>query len=693
MSKKTNKITEKVLLGLAIGSVIIAFIEGVFYYNAESYPNMLVRYMLILQNTIRAFGFKSDIGIKDVAKVLQESTFIIEIIINYIYLIVLFIAPYCTVSYVYKFLDKIFRLRREKRFKSNDGVVIFGYNEEVKSLLKDYQKSIEKMKAKDNQKDAKETDGYRIHLVAENISNDDEMQLLKSGVTIHKIDCLKLPSDQLEYFFTEMKLPMAKNIIFFDESSARNFSLFKMFHDEKKIVKLKEDVKFFCRCENDGIRTLLEDFQDSQKMYDMETLSIPELRVRKTLKMHPLHTYYLSKPDVPVKNWDLHLLIIGFGKLGQQMLLQAMNQGVVSSTNKILVDVVDFDIDKKSSIFANTFSEDYVQIEDGKVGILSNKADGEFQIRFHKMDIRYKQFYNLLKACAERDGIYTYAAICIEDEEVGIHCLTEVQRYLRKAATKKEHNYIPIAIRMEMDKYMKAYLNSNDKTFSNVIAFEENKDVITLEELFHDKLDEEAKEYNRIYNRIEILNVKELKESVKENTVGDSTKKSSESPNFVKDIERKQLWRTLELFKRDSNRALAEHSMIKEIVWKKMLEENPCGDLKKWFGKDGSILKEVETTWVYENEDIFVQQQSDRKMYPTVSEMSRLEHRRWCYFMASRGWSSTSKNDVDEEGKRAKKISEAKKNICMCTWDDLVEVNQGTCKYDLMWLLKKCSEN
>mgnify|MGYP003293922153 CR=1 FL=1 len=113
MSKKTNKIAEKVLLGMAIGSVMIAFIEGVFYYNAESYPNVLIRCMLILQNTIRAFGFKSDIGIKDVAKVLQESTFIIEIIINYIYLIVLFIAPYCTVSYIYKFLEKIFRLRRK----------------------------------------------------------------------------------------------------------------------------------------------------------------------------------------------------------------------------------------------------------------------------------------------------------------------------------------------------------------------------------------------------------------------------------------------------------------------------------------------------------------------------------------------------------------------------------------------------
>ena len=108
MGKKINKIIEKILLILAIVSFVVAFAEGMIYYSPAEYSNGLVRYLLIIQNTIRAFVFKTDIKIEDVADAIKASNSVVEIIVSYIYLVIIFIAPYCTLSFGYKFLKQVF---------------------------------------------------------------------------------------------------------------------------------------------------------------------------------------------------------------------------------------------------------------------------------------------------------------------------------------------------------------------------------------------------------------------------------------------------------------------------------------------------------------------------------------------------------------------------------------------------------
>ena len=668
MGKKINKIIEKILLILAIVSFVVAFAEGMIYYSPAEYSNGLVRYLLIIQNTIRAFVFKTDIKIEDVADAIKASNSVVEIIVSYIYLVIIFIAPYCTLSFGYKFLKQVFFFGKKRHNRKYEGIIIIGYNDEVKVLLEDYHeknKSLEK---------------YKIHLVDEGISSEEEMHLLMSGVIVHKINCMALSGKELKNFFFQIKSKMAKYIIFFDESSVKNFSLYKFFNEEKQYSNLDRDVKFICRCENPEISAILEDYHDNESEYDMETVSIPELRVRHTLKNVPLHKFYESKQNVTVNEWDLHLLLVGFGKLGQQVLLQAMNHGVVSSTNKILVDVVDIDIEKKSSIFANVYNEDYVQIEKDQMLVSSDKSDGEFRVRFHKMDIRYKQFLSLLKEYgnSEKDGIFTYAAICVEDEEIGIHCLKEVQRYFNKSASLQHIDNVPIVIRMEMNKYMKKYINEDCKTFKNVVAMESSSDVLTLEKLIRGELDENAKEFNRIYNSIQIVSAKDARMVSKEKECEDVA------------LTRKELWRDLKLFRRESNRALAEHALIKEVIWKNLINnEDTKQQLMYFFGQDGVLLKERDGIWTYDSEDEFVEKQSNRNLYPAVSELSRMEHRRWNYFMISRGWGLCQQGDEKLE----KRILEReKRTVCLCTWEDLVKVQKDTCKYDLMWLLKKYND-
>ena len=89
-----------------------------------------------------------------------------------------------------------------------------------------------------------------------------------------------------------------------------------------------------------------------------------------------------------------------------------------------------------------------------------------------------------------------------------------------------------------------------------------------------------------------------------------------------------------------------------------------------------------------------VRRQSDRNTYPLISEIARMEHRRWCYYMASLGWKRTEepggkKNETKAERKEREK---RKENACLCNWDELVKYKSDVCKYDLMPLLMEYEE-
>ena len=104
-------------------------------------------------------------------------------------------------------------------------------------------------------------------------------------------------------------------------------------------------------------------------------------------------------------------------------------------------------------------------------------------------------------------------------------------------------------------------------------------------------------------------------------------------------------------------------------------------DLEKWFGKDGMLLRQENGEWKYNlSDEAFARIQSDTDNYKTISEMSRMEHRRWCYFTAACGWGAT-------QSFKAEKDDIHLENPCLCTWDDLAKNLPAYCKYDLMPLL------
>ena len=164
-NNKSRKNTTRLIFLLAVLSFLIATAQGIIYYkNYDSFFKCL----LVLQNSINAFGFKASVTIKDTVAFMKDNPSPLNKGIGYAYCIAVFTAPYCTISFIYKFLERLLRFiiffRRDKNCRH---IVVFGYNSDVKSMLKN------------NRSDPKKT---CIHIVTnEPIDNEEIYRLNKAG--------------------------------------------------------------------------------------------------------------------------------------------------------------------------------------------------------------------------------------------------------------------------------------------------------------------------------------------------------------------------------------------------------------------------------------------------------------------------------------------------------------------------------
>ena len=107
MKSKDNK--PRFLYILAILSFFIATVQGALYYSSYE---LFFKLLLVLQNSINAFGFKATVTIKDVVSYMNSEPTILNKSVGYLYCIAVFTAPYCTISFMYKFLERILAITK-----------------------------------------------------------------------------------------------------------------------------------------------------------------------------------------------------------------------------------------------------------------------------------------------------------------------------------------------------------------------------------------------------------------------------------------------------------------------------------------------------------------------------------------------------------------------------------------------------
>ena len=135
VKKKTQ--ANKVLMLLAGLSFCIAMAEGFFFY--DSCENEFFRFLLMLQNSMKAFVFNASISIESMLDSVSQNPSPVKTAVGYAYGFAVFTAPFCSAAAVYKCLERALRLVFWlKRCDGREAAVIFGYNEDVRELLDHY---------------------------------------------------------------------------------------------------------------------------------------------------------------------------------------------------------------------------------------------------------------------------------------------------------------------------------------------------------------------------------------------------------------------------------------------------------------------------------------------------------------------------------------------------------------------------
>ena len=644
-NNKSRKRTTRLIFLLALLSFLIATAQGLRYYqNYETFFKLL----LVLQNSINAFGFKASVTIKDTVAFIKNDPSPLNKGIGYAYCIAVFTAPYCTISFIYKFLEKILRFiiffRRNKNCRH---IVVFGYNNDIQSMLKNNTFNPKKV---------------CVHIVTEETINSEEIyRLNKSGYIVHSADVLKAKDTELSSILAKTHIESAENIILFENSSIRNFSLLQLFklneNDNECKIKLATGTKVSCRCEEEGIGRLIAEYYNSAAgtdvLFDLELVGLPEMQIHKMYSDHPLHTFY-NGTDIPLKDWTVHLLVAGFGQLGQQAVLQAMNLGVVHESNRITIDVFDCSIKAKKAVFLNQLNPESFDISDDRVTLKSSVADGVLEIVFHELNVSHNNFYDLIRSKIKTDP-YTYAVIALENIDLSVNCAMQLEELFSENNLK-----LPILMRMDTDRRLAGYISAENSALADVSLIDDRSVVITLEMIINRAIDRSAKEYNHFYNNIALITADE------EGTANNS------------DEDPEQEWNRLRLFRRSSSKAAAYHDEVKDDILPKLASENNedlTTKLESLIGRNGSIMKYTGSAWqmIGSEEELLEALKKDSFAYNLAS----LEHRRWCCYMASIGW---------RPGERSDKF---RRNPCLVTQQKLMETKPEMCKYDLMSLMAR----
>ena len=637
--------THRFLLILAVLSFIIAALQGIIYYSEY---DLFFKILLVLQNSINAFGFKATISIKDVVAFIEDDPTPVKLSVGYAYCVAVFTAPYCTVSFLYKFLERILRfIVTFRRGKNRDHIIIFGYNSDVKALIRN---------------SGAQNKNTRIHIVSTSpLDHAEVYRLNKEGFMVHTVDVLKLSEDELAEATEKMYVSNASNIILFEDSSIRNFSLLQLFRlneaDSEKRLLLKRGAKISCRCEEEGINRLIASYYDrangTDAFYDLEMISFPEMQIHKMYSDIPLHKYY-NGSDIPLKDRTVHLLVAGLGQLGQQAVLQAMNLGVFHEQNSIVIDVFDTDIKNKMKQFTKQFSDETFDFTENSMTLKSSAADGLLTVNFFGYDARHRDFYTAVRSRSS-DMPYTYAVITFENIDLSVDCAMKLNELFPT-----KNKVVPVLIRMDADRRLAGYISKDKDTLADIDIIDDRSCIITLEMIINRTIDQRAKSYNHFYNNIAIFSENDA----------DSTGNSAADPE--------REWNSIRLFRRSSSKAAAYHDEVKDMVIPALAAE--AGEeldkkLEKLLGENGTLMQFTGKAW---RMDCSEQELLERLKKDTFAyELAALEHRRWCCYMASIGWKCGERSD------------RLRRNPCILTQKELMKQKPEMCKYDLMSLMAR----
>jgi hypothetical protein len=413
---------------------------------------------------------------------------------------VLFIAS-AVLSYIYKVTYDSYKLLKI-RFSRKQHIVISGLNEATKLLALDLQ---------EHEK--------QVVIITKDESHPDIDELREIGAAFVFGDAL------VDSVLTKAKVLQSSHFILMEENEANNIAVFMKLkhHLERKKIEREKPINCFILIKDDRYNPIFEEIQseilDSDNLrenLEFNLFNLNTLKAKLLFDHHPLYKTDLLNIRNKAEKKKVHLVIVGFGNTGQQVLLQAAKLCHFINGEKLYVTVLDKYADERKSSFRRRYK----------------KIDKVCDIKFRTVDVNSLEFSKDHIVDRNAPDI-TYISICLESDHLD---------FISGILLQEDYENIPIAIEVRDDIKLANWIHNNSGRFKNIFCFGDLKEIFSSKVIIDEELDNQAKAINDYYNK-------------------------ANDPKWF--------WNNLTVFLKESNRAQADHIKTKLHTMGLEMKQNP----------------------------------------------------------------------------------------------------------------------
>lgn len=649
----------KVFLGILL--VILCLIVSLIFYSNKGYE-LLEYILLVLENTIKTFIGNSPLKLSEVIDVDYFNDKTANTLLILIYAIVIYIAPvFLAASVISAFTSiklKIGIFIFNLNINKNNSILIFDYNDMVKSFIENEIKNDKKQKI--------------IVLSNKNINDEIRFKYLKKNVLLMNLDNIDIDYEVRQKKIFKFINKVGK-IFLFNEDSLLNYTTIVTIGNYLKENSSFSDKKIYCYAEDyhskvmisNYLNSLVNDLNDNQIIKDYNVFDISSLRIRNFLD---------DEENRIVSNFNknnIHTMIIGFGKLGHAVFDEVLNRSVFNQNGKIRIDILGNDIEVEKNYILNRISESYIkQVNDNHYELSNSgdRCDGNLDIYFYNTSVEDKMFYKTVKDILinSEEGIDNIF-LCTKQESTTIRTINTLQEMFTKHEELFKNN-VRLNVRIEnVNKY--SNITKLVKNGFDVKIITTANDVLNINSIENRIKINNAIAYNYIYdllyssmnlvingedkNIILLEDVKKLKLSLN-NPISENSKEHIEAVNK---------WNKLSFSKRQATFGLVLHDSVKKhLLNEKYNRAEIIEELKNVLNIEFNSKNLLE----------YLEKLSNTKLFDFI----KIEHRRWNYMTAFEGF------NYDPNGSKNKH-----QHRCLLTYDKLVKNAPDTVLYDLIPLI------
>ena len=657
----------KKALAMAFTAVIfgIALIGSVEYYTQVRYAGEVVYERLpstILFSVIKLYAFSPTVSTGVPTPLCYEAA--------------KWLAPLCTAYWLLRALEAVLRHRLElisRRLGKKNQILVVGYNPESAAFLVNLEE--------ENQTKRREGGDEHLAVLVPDQVLEQEVRLELERERVLVRQPLKA-EDAHKGEFAGGWLRDFKEAVLFGSNSPGNFVILKRVLDwagsqNGASISGRGKIRLAVRCENRILRKVMEDYYDrfpGEKPLELRLFAMAQMAAEDLFAREPLYANCLDRGRAWLKDQqdkgnrpgaaavlgqvpNPHLLIAGFGSLGQAVFEEALLTGALSFCSQVegyerlRITIIDRDGEKCRELIQSRYP----------------RIDKICQVEYIAASMDSIQVERGLR----RLPPVTYGAVCFQDQTTAVEATEKLRWYLSLYGGLEDGNLkfparIPIAVRLQSGGTVLRFLMEQEAKETEspcaLLDFGGGKRILNRENVVGSRLEEEAKSFHLGYCKIQQMMERQMTEGAQA--------EEGASPGWDDDA-RERLWNGLNFEKRESNRAQAKNRPYMARLLELFEPLPPAEEMFRNVGNTDQFLKELK-----------------KRDVPDV--LAAQEHLRWCNFHYVKGYVGRCR-DRKDKGK-VRRIQEdgevycGKVHNCLIdSWQEMREDSQArnTICYDV----------